>query len=494
MPRPYNILGISEYPAPPAPVESRAPLAIPHTRAFAGGRVTMDKGDSYFGGVISTWVAPQNAEDEWRRLKLDGKTLDRISPSRLMSLLVDLSPEVSRALWDYLRLGNPGWEIKVTRPNSATPFKRGKDTLDEFIALLTDYYGAVDIVYNRLMFSAFLRGAMLAELVLDESGRQPVDLVTPDPWCVRFKRKEDPMRGRIWQLGQWQKGQWVEFDRPTIRYTPIDPASDSPYGRPMCSPALFATLFLLGMLHDLRRVVAQQGYPRLHITIDLQKLVEGYPQAKQLSKEDFKKWIDSIRAEVEEHYAKLEPDDAFVSTDVIDIGAPVGTLDIKSLGALAGVIEALERLAIRALKTMPILMASNQSTTETQANRQWEIHIAGVKSLQHLSETMLGRLYTLALQCQGIAAKVVIRFAEIRAAEELRDQQVLTMKIGNARKAYDSGYISQDEAAMMAVGKEKADQPAPRVAADDGDDGVPDTNDSTVDPGTMRRPGLTVVR
>ena len=454
----------------------------------------MEGSDSHFGGVIETYVAPQNAEDEWRRLKLDGHTLDRISLSRLMSLLVDLSPEVSRALWDYQRLCNPGWEITVTRPNSKTVYRKGKDALNKFLKELTDYYGTLDVIFNRLFFAAFLRGAMLAELVLDEQGRMPVDLVTPDPWRVRFKREDDPLRGRVWKLGQWQKGRWVEFGRPTIRYVPLDPTPDDPYGRPMCSPSLFATLFLLGMLHDLRRVVSQQGYPRLHIKINLQKLIEGHPQAKQLTLEQQEVWVEKIRKEVEEHYAKLQPDDAFVSTDVVEIGAPVGTLDMKSLGALGGVIEALERLATRALKTMPILMASNQSITETQGNRQWEIHIAGVKSLQHSPEVMLGKLFSLALQCQGIAANVTLKFAEIRAAEELRDAQVQGMKLNNARKAYDNGLVSQDEQAMMALGKEKADQPEPRAAAGTDDEGVPDVNDGTVDPGTMRKPGLSVVK
>src|SRR5690606_28043428 len=138
--------------------------------------------------------------------------------------------------------------------------------------MLDDHYGSVDIVFGRLFMSAFLRGALFAELVLDSGGRVPVDLATPDPISVRFRRVQDPQRGPIWQPGQWQGGEFVPLDRPTVRYTPVDPFPGSPYGRPLAAPSLFTTLFLLAMLHDIRRVVQQQGYPRLDISLDTEKM------------------------------------------------------------------------------------------------------------------------------------------------------------------------------------------------------------------------------
>jgi len=160
-------------------------------------------------------------------------------------------------------------------------------------------------------------------------------------------------------------------------------------------------------------------------------------------------------------YGRLEPDDAYVHTDVVKVNRPVGAVDASSLGAVDSLIRAVERMAIRGLKTMPLLMGSNEAVSETHANRQWEIHVAGIKAVQHLAEQMIERLLTLALQMQGLRAVVTFRFAELRASEEFRDAQTAAAIIENAKQKYLAGWISQDEAALEVVGH-APDRPTPR--------------------------------
>jgi hypothetical protein len=101
---------------------------------------------------------------------------------------------------------------------------------------------------------------------------------------------------------------------------------------------------------------------------------------------------------------------------------------------------------------MPLLMGITDGVSEANANRQWEIHTAGIKSLQHLAEALLEHFFELALQAQGIQANVEFRFAELRAAEELRDQQTLQLKITNYQALVDGGYVDRDEASLELVG------------------------------------------
>jgi hypothetical protein len=237
----------------------------------------------------------------------------------------------------------------------------------------------------------------------------------------------------------------------------------SPYGRPLAAPALFTTVFLIGLLHDLRRVVSQQGYPRLDIAINLERLLMAMPSDQTEDLDSRKRWLDGVVDQVTQMYASLEPDDAYVHLDTTSVNRPVGTVDSSSLGAIDGLLAALERQNVRALKTMPIMFGINEATSETHANRQWEILVAGVKSLQHLCENLLEYLLTFALQVQGIQAKVEWRFAELRASELLRDEQVRKLKLQNAALSYALGYTSQDESALAAVGKKKADVPQPRI-------------------------------
>ena len=371
---------------------------------------------------------------DWRALNLDAHTLDRIGTADLVQMMADLSPEVSGTLWHFVRFCNPGWEARAMQPGTEEMDKTAQARLDEFVGHLNELYGAADVVWNGLFMTAFLRGAMFAELVADQAGRRPVDLVVVDPHAAEFRERDDPVRGRVWQLGQLDDGRFIPLDVPTVRYVPVDPTPGGPpHGRSLVTPAIFSSLFLLSLLHDLRRVVAQQGYPRLDLEVQLEELRQSMPDEAADDPERARQWVEEVITEIANMYGHLEPDDAYVHTDVVKVNRPVGAVDASSLGAVDSLIRAVERMAIRGLKTMPLLMGSNEAVSETHANRQWEIYVAGIKALQHLAEQMVERLLTLALQMQGLRAVVSFRFAELRASEQLRDAQTEAARHGLER-------------------------------------------------------------
>lgn len=428
-------------------------------------RATVDTEAQAFGALLGAAViGPIAADDVWSAFDLDAATLRRMSPTRLLELLADLSPEVSKALWDFLRFSNAGWTATAMRPSGKMPGTAAHQAaLDSFLATLKERYGSVDIIIGRLFLSAFLRGALFAELVLDNNGHQPIDIATPDPATARWKRVADPELGIVWQLGQWQAGQFVALDVPTVRYLPIDPFPGHPEGRPIAGSALFSAVFLLAMLHDIRRVVQQQGYPRIDIAIVLEKLIAAIPPADRNDTAKIRRWVNETIADVDTNYSALNPDDAYVHTDDVQVNRPVGTLDTSSLGAVSGIIESLERMITRALKSMPLLMATNQTGTETQSTREYEAFIAAIKAIQHLCESLLEHLCTLALRAQGIPAVVQWRFAEVRAAEMMRDALTKKTQLENIITEYNQGYTSQDEASQQAVGH-APDQDTPRTS------------------------------
>lgn len=471
------------------PKSERAPdpaPAVPTPRPLVGGRLSRDADTTLFGLRLSAIIAPSDPTDAWRSLDLDSRTLSRISPFKLAEYLADISPEVSRALWEFLRACNAGREIKAYTPGSdrRTPDARAQDALDAFCRRLDALYGTIDVQINRLFLALFMRGAICSELVLDAAGRAPVDLAVIDPAVVRARRVTDPVRGRIFEYGQMQDGAWVAFDRPTISYIPVDPLPGSPYGRPPVAPALFLALFLIGLLHDLRRVIAQQGYPRYDIEIVLDEALKQMPPAAKSSPAVQEQWLSSLVGTIADYYAALEPDSAFTHTSAVKLNRPISAVDTESLGGVGPMIEALERMAVRALKVAPFMLGLSESNTETQANRQAEAHYQGVRAIQHLVENQLGHLLTLALQAQGIVADVVVAFAENRAAEEQRDEMVRQLKIANATAGYQAGHISQDEAAEYAWGRETADQPEPRSSGETAP--VADATQANPDPSASR--------
>lgn len=429
------------------------------TRALAGGRATSDaQGTLGLGSQAFTMIAPPDAESTWRALDLDLVSLELLSPARIAELLCDLSPEVSVALNDFLRFCNPGFEIQALKVGSDDVDERAQKALNEFTAILEERHGSLDLLINRLFTGVFLRGAFFAELVLDERGRNGIDIVIPDPSTVRFRKILDPLYGEVFQLGQWQAGKFVHLDRPTVRYVPHDPFPGVPYGRPVISPAIFLALFNIGLLRDIRRVVAQQGYPRLDVEIDLPKLFESLPVELQ-DLDTFSRWAEEWVQKIEQQYSQVRPEDAYVHFSAVKINRPIGALDGSTIGSVDGLMKAIERGMSRALKTSPIIMGITEGTSEAQANRQWEIHAARIKAFQHPAETMIAALLKMELNARGIQADVRLRFGEIRSAELQRDAQVENLKITNAKAAFDNNWIDRERAAKDGYDVEPDDLP-----------------------------------
>lgn len=461
---------------------------------LTGGRSTVDDGSiPTFGMQTQVTIPPPDWSGHWQNLTLDQRVLRRIHPFKLAEMLADTSPELSKALWDALRLLNPGWECKVFEPGTKTVSVEGTRVKDEFLVQLKHLHGSVDVPINRLFLAAYMRGAFFEETVLDLEDGRALDIATPDPASARFKRVKDPKLGHINKLGQLQGGRFIDLsDVATVRYTPIDPFPATPYGRPVVAPAIFHSLFLLGLLHDIRRVIRQQGYPRLDLSMSLDALRQNMPENVKGDDKKFNEWVNAVLDQLQNTFDNLPPDASFSHTDAITLNRPIGTLDTSSLGSLGELIKALERFLARALKMVPLILGLAEGTSEANANRQWEIQAAGAKSLQHPLEAILEISIGWALRVAGVQGDVLWKFAEIRAAERMRDAQARQLEIQNEAALYFLGMQSQEQAAEHLM-KAEPDQEEPRLipagwsAAGGGE--PPDNSsaeDPNVDPGANR--------
>jgi hypothetical protein len=303
----------------------------------------------------------------------------------------------------------------------------------------------------------FFRGSFLLELVLDKDARTFVDIATPDTKTLSYKRKNDPKRGQYWTFGQKIEGKYHDLSvYPTIKYIPLHPAPDSIEGTPMGTPALFLAIFMMSVLRDVKRVIQHQGYLRLDVQVEFEKLKDTIPQSTRDDPEKLTQWMDDAINQVKLVYETLEPDDTYVHSDSIMINNPVGSVSADSLNAIDKMFSVLERMAVRALKSMPLLLSTSSSRSETQANREWEIYSKGVETLQHFVESACQYIFELALQAQGIQTKVQLKFETFRAAEKMRDAQVDFLVARYARFVYDCGVTTMDDMAHM-MGFEAAD-------------------------------------
>lgn len=474
-------------------------------------RLTSDDADGsdMLGGALAGFgsTGAPDQEKRWRDYELDDRALQRMSVRQIVELLIDLSPEMSRGLWDFVRFCSPSYEWTAVDLRTGEPNDRARAVVEDAIARIELQHGSFVVLLSQLFVGTFLRGAIAAELVLDNNGREVVDFIPLDPAVITFQRVNDPERGEVWVKGQDSGNEWIPLNVPTVAYVPIDPLPGQPYGRSVINPAVFTSVFLLSMLHDLRRVIQQQGYPRLDIEIDVDRLMELAPSDVLSDPDQHRNFINEAVDQIASAYAALEPDHTFVHTDAVKMNRPVGTTDSSSLGAIKPLVEMLERMLTRSLKTVPFLMGSTQSQSETQANRQWEAFTASIRNIQELAANVLGNLFTAALEAQGISARVEFTFGELRQSEQMRDAQVEQLRIQNALEKLAAGFISYEDAGIEVTGHAPvlpemptlapaapteepdgpnnqpeddappADAPAPNAAADDGDDRAIDATD-----------------
>lgn len=412
---------------------------------------------SYIGGVKGI-LPPPEFESSWRALDFSQRNIDRLRPNDLIELLANASPDISRAVWDTIQMVDPSHKILCWDVNSKRTKinKRSQKAADALTLSIEQHHGSEGALYAQLTANAFVGGAWFSELILDQDGRIPLNIVAADPMSVRFRAYDDPQEGESYEIGQFQnvkgKGQtWVSIKSPTVIYIPLQKMGSSPYGRPPVAPAIFPALFLLSVLYDLKRVVAQTGYLRYGIKI----LVDRVKEIEEIvDTDELKEALDLLVEEVQDAWKNQAPDDTYIYPDYVEPEQFEGAISSSSstVGSADSLIGALERMLVRALKSMPIVMGAAEGVSEANANRQWEMYMAGIKSFQDDLAVMMERHYTTALNAQGLQADVEICFEQVRSSEAYRDAQARLINITAAEKAENLGYIDQDEGAESTYG------------------------------------------
>lgn len=232
-----------------------------------------------------------------------------LTASQLLSLLPDLSSDVGLAVWNFLRLA--GSDIIITVKDA-----QGQDD-EAGNAYLTDVFGRINAASGGLrglisqwLLSGFLQGAVCGEIELAEGLREVADVHAVDPATIAYTRNEN-QRLVMWQqesgVGAGQK--IGPLDPEKVIYVPIDPWIDDPYGRPPASPVLQEVWFDVSLMLGLRKVVHNQGWPRIHIKILEEAMMAAAPESLKRDPANLAEWLNDRLSEVQEAYNNLAEDE-----------------------------------------------------------------------------------------------------------------------------------------------------------------------------------------
>lgn len=365
---------------------------------------------------------------KWEHVRsIDATTFKYYSLNDLLDMLSVVHPEVSLSLWQFLRVANTDIQFKAKNPDG-TESKRAQRVLDEMVWKLnhpTDSTSfqcsqGIDKLSLQLLLNAMLRGAMGCELVLDANARMH-SIVAFDTGTIYYKT--DPKTKRIipyqWQGLQGQNG-YVSLDYPTIFIEAVDEAIDDPYGRnPLASvPAIVA--FQLQVLSDLKAALHQVGYPRIHAKLLEEVIRNNAPDFVRMDPAKFTDWVMRIKSDIESQLQNLNPDDILVTTDALEMDL-VGKGGTGQMIRTESVIQVIERSLAASLKTLgTILGRPDTSVGGERYAAELKLYSRGIESLQRNVERILERVFTMALNLEGMRGFVDVSFMPVDLRSDLQ--------------------------------------------------------------------------
>lgn len=402
-------------------------------------------------GVDLMSAFPQDAPlpdptSSWLTLQAQRKNLLSLPYNRLAQIALDLSPEVNKGLYDFLRFANPGNILRDRNGN-----ERSESASLDFVRILNTYYGSFRSHLNSLWSGIFITGGAFPELVLGPGGRMPYDLVFNDPIIARFAKERHPIRGWRWRLYIDTLGGGRKYldDNPLVKYVGFDRLTDNPYGRPIIGPAVHASLTLLSIIEILQKVIANQGLSRVDYEVDAEELLRLIDRNPDIAGDDaataqfITEQIEGVKAAVK----NLEIDHDYVHLSTVQVNYATGS--VMSPGhseGLSRVIKDLRLSVVNGMKGVSALSNLLDSTTETHIRSQLEYYVAAIQSAQNETGDMLGQFFTIGNQVQGIASEMEFLFLRQRTADKKASAEIRDIEVDTIIKKLDAGIIDPVEA------------------------------------------------
>ena len=354
--------------------------------------VIESNGDRGLNGAVARKTDDQGFSDYFRPVlqrngisisysKLSEDIIKRLPADKIRDLIKDSSPIVAKALSDFAATvaGGYSWTADKTQPdNTDSPAYR---LLNGWLERMEMEGNGLSTKNEESARGMFTHGGTLMELVIDEDGRTPLDLKVLSPTTAVFRRKIDPIRGEIYELGQEipfginnrlvrpdpRSIASVNFvsleDDPTVQYRPIQSNPNNPYGTPILNPAVYPVLVAAGFMNSLSIGFKQFVTPNLLLTIDKEKLGGTTDGATE---EEYNKLV----ANIEDQIKKLKPGSFLIYGDEVGIGGTFSSQGRSPLGSISDLQDITNRMVTIAVQSQPILMGSNEAVGETHAIEQ----------------------------------------------------------------------------------------------------------------------------
>lgn len=409
---------------------------------------------SHIGNGYSSTLSPYTSRtgDVLKTLRLVREE------SEAIEYLKRVNPDVSMAVWNFVRLANQGNEMQFhTTGKAKTRMPYVEEKWREFASRINEISNAgLDGLIDQLHYSSFLLGAMGVEAEVTSDRKDIYDVYVIKPQTIKWELKEIDNRKK-WVPYQWQTGKKVYLDPANANFfwVPADPDIGDPRGTLTMTPVLQAIDFQMQILQDLQAVLHHQGWARNDIEIDLEKL-ESYcpPEHKNNAVKKYE-WLQAECERIRTLVENLKPDSDYVHGSDIKVQLAQGANSGRSMDVRA-INELVDTQTLSGTKQMAIFMNRNQGITESWGTVQFRIFCSGIASCQRGSKRLVEEIARLWSRVNGIQAVPKFKHNTLDWNSEEQRMTVKLMEQEFYAIAVLMGWIKNDQAAQEVMKAEKA--------------------------------------
>ena len=434
------------------PVVKPSGVVATGERGVGGASARLSE-DSRFGTYFSQAVSRSGVQTSYARLTEE--VLNQLPASAVRDLIRSSNPTVSKALADYEDWIASGFTQTADRlMDSAVVGSPAQKVLDDFLMRMEREADGIDTVIRSMSRGMFSHGAAFTELVVGKDKRTPLLIKALDPTTAVFVRSFDKDIGEFYELGQdwsWDvpsarragrsasggvvrrrpksfvvgsRTGFLNFvslhDDPTVQYRPVQPEPNYPYGIPLLDPAVFHVILAAGFFTLFEQALHGHVWPNLLINIDKEKFIEHHPESDPKRLELA---LNALAKDITETVGKLKPGGVMVYTDDVNVGDRLTGNQRNPLGSVKDIHDVIRRELVLAVKSQPILMASNESIAETHANLQLISYGQLIRKSKKMLNAMVTNYFNLILELNEFPPLAEFRLHYQNTAE-YRDQSL----------------------------------------------------------------------
>lgn len=368
---------------------------------------------------------------------------------------VHASPNLSSAVWAYLRLGIPD-KFTVIAKNLDGTFNVEATALAQQIVtrfdLLPDYSegfsgsSSIRSTSEQLGKEIIMYGACSAELVLGKDllprRIQPISV----PQLVFYADKDKTLRP-VQKVGNDD----IDLDIPTFFYESLDQDLLDTYSRSPLETAIQAVLMIESFMVDLRRVISKVIHPRQRVVIDEEKFRKYLSPEAQVNPEKAQEEMSALISQIEAQVNNLKPEDALVYFDSLGF-----SVENSSNSGLATEYETISDMANARLasgsKVMGTVLGFQSNSSNIASVETMLFMKSATGAIKNKLDEMYSRIFTLAVRLFGMDCYVEFRYEPIDLRPDAEMEAFKQTKQMRILEQLSLGMISDEEASIALTG------------------------------------------